>query len=181
MINLIYQIDFFQVMGNKVKKKTATTKAPYKLIGTQIILVYSTIFAIIVLDQLTKYLIKTKMYLYQSIPIIKNVFHITYTTNAGAGFGILQHYRWFFILFTVIFLGLVYYTYLTHTRKNKQEPYFNIFIGLLVGGALGNFIDRLRFGFVVDFLDFRIWPTFNLADSAITIAAIGLIIWLWKK
>src|SRR3989338_10962935 len=130
-------------MIKKVNKKAANHKTQYKLLDPQIILVYSVIVIVIFFDQLTKYLIKTKMYLYQSIPIIKNVFHITYTANAGAGFGILQHYRRFFILFTIIFLGLVYYIYLTHTRKNKQEPYFNICIGLLVGGALGNFIDRL--------------------------------------
>ena len=168
-------------MMKKDHKKAASHKTQYKLLDPQIILVYSVIVIVIFFDQLTKYLIKTKMYLYQSIPVIKDVFHITYTTNAGAGFGILQNYRWFFILFTIIFLGFVYYTYLSHARKNNRDVYFDICIGLLVGGALGNFIDRLRFGFVVDFLDFKVWPTFNVADSAITIAAIGLIIWLWKK
>ncbi len=168
-----------------VKKRVNNKQSKFKISLTNEnfmqLIVYSTLFAVIIFDQLTKYLIKTKMYLYQSIPVIKDIFHITYTTNAGAGFGILQNYRWFFILFTIIFLGFVYYTYLVHTRKNKQEVYFDICIGLLIGGALGNFIDRVRFGFVVDFLDLKFWPTFNIADSAVTVAAIGLVIWLWKK
>ena len=136
---------------------------------------------ILILDQLTKYLIKTKLYLYESIPIIKNIFHITYTTNAGAGFGILQNYRWFFVVFTVIFIIAIYIYYSKYYASIKKDFYLAICIALLLGGALGNFYDRLRFGYVVDFLDFRIWPTFNVADSAVSVGAVLLIIWLWKK
>ena len=61
---------------------------------------------------------------------------------------------------------------------NKAEK---VFFGLLIGGIIGNLIDRIMLGYVVDFIDFRIWPVFNLADSFVTISVIGLIFYLWKK
>jgi signal peptidase II len=134
---------------------------------------------IIILDQLTKYIIKTNIVLYQKIPLT-SFFQITHTINKGAGFSILQNFRWFFVVFTLVFLYLIYKYYLAD-KKFPKTCYLDVCVGLLIGGAIGNFIDRLLLGYVTDFIDFSFWPTFNVADSAVSIAAILIIIWLWKN
>lgn len=130
---------------------------------------------IIVLDQITKYLFSVYMKLNQSIPLLGNILHFTFVHNQGAGFGILQGQRVFFIIFSLIVLGAVIYSW-----KNIPKE-VSIPLGLIIGGLVGNLLDRAIFGYVVDFIDFRIWPVFNLADSAITIGVIWLVIYLWKK
>jgi len=138
------------------------------------ILIFSIIAIVVFLDQLTKYFIKTAK---PSFPIIKNIFHITYATNTGAGFGILKNGTWFIILISFILLALFIYYY----KKLPKQKYVQTNIALIIGGVIGNLIDRLSYGYVIDFLDFRIWPIFNIADSAITIGAILLIIYYWKE
>jgi len=130
---------------------------------------------VVVLDHLSKWIVLNKMDLYQSIPIIEGWFHFTSTRNRGAAFSILQGQRWFFIvltLFVVAFIG--YYLY----RIHKTQKLFSLSLALILGGAIGNLIDRVRFGEVVDFIDVRIinFAVFNIADSAITI---GVILMLW--
>jgi len=136
------------------------------------------ISATLALDQVSKYLVQTNMLRGESIPIIYSVFHLTYIQNPGAAFGILANQRVFFVAVTLLVLVgiLVSYRYI----PPSNEP-MRIALGLITGGALGNFIDRLRLGRVVDFLDFRVWPVFNLADTAIVLGA-GMLIWLiWKS
>lgn len=119
---------------------------------------------VLLLDLFTKYIVQSQMELFQSIPVINNVFHITYILNPGAAFGMFANKTTFFILVTIVLLlGVaIFYKYL------KQEGKVAILaLGMVVGGAIGNMIDRFRYGQVVDFLDFRIWPIFNLADVAI--------------
>lgn len=104
----------------------------------------------------------------QSIPLIEGVFHLTSHRNRGAAFGILQNQRWFFILITVlIVVGIVYYL----RRLGRSKPLISYALALILGGAVGNFLDRLLNGEVVDFLDFTLinYPIFNIADSAIVI------------
>ena len=132
---------------------------------------------VIILDQITKFFVSSKMSLSESIPIINNVFHFTYIQNRGAGFGILQNQYFLLIAFPLIALGIIAYYY----RKIPDNKIFHLTIGLLIGGIIGNLIDRIRFEYVVDFLDFRIWPAFNVADSAVTIAGLYLIFYLMKK
>ncbi|GAJ17757.1 unnamed protein product, partial [marine sediment metagenome] len=79
--------------------------------------------------------------------------------------------------FAIIVVGVILYLY----DKIPDETQIQIFTALILGGTLGNLIDRIKFGYVIDFLDFQIWPAFNLADSAITIGVIGLIIYLIRK
>ena len=126
-------------------------------------------------DQWTKYLVVNDFSLHESRPVIENVFHLTYVQNRGAAFGILQGHSTFFILITVVVIGLLIYFY----RELPLENFFNRFgLGLALGGTIGNLIDRLRVGFVIDFLDFRVWPVFNLADSAIVVAVFIFGYWL---
>ncbi len=130
---------------------------------------------VLVIDQISKHVINTYMGLGDTIPLIKNVLHITLVHNIGAGFGILQGQRWFFIIFSLIVLGVL-------IRKwNKITKEVVIPLGLILGGLIGNLIDRVILIHVIDFIDFRIWPVFNVADSCITIWVVWLIVMLWKK
>lgn len=133
---------------------------------------------IILFDQLTKFLIKSILSFSESIPVIKNVFHLTLIKNFGVGFGLFNApaARWILVIVTLIIIGIILYYY----RKIPDKYLPLISTSLILGGAIGNLIDRFLLGFVVDFLDFRIWPAFNVADSAITAGVIGLIIYFWQ-
>lgn len=141
-------------------------------------MIFIIILATLSLDQLSKFIITKNLFQNQSIPIIKGVFHITLVHNRGAAFGILKNQIPLFIITSVFAIILIYF----NIKKNKQSKFYSIALSLILAGALGNLIDRLFFGYVIDFLDFRIWPVFNVADSAITIGAI-LLGWsiLFKK
>ncbi len=121
-------------------------------------------FGIIVLDQIVKLAVKANMAPGETIPLIPHVFHFTYVLNPGAAFGILENQRWFFIvagvLILLFFAGL-------YPRMRRQDPWLRYGCVALLGGAVGNLIDRIYNGLVVDFFDFRIWPVFNIADIAI--------------
>jgi len=118
------------------------------------------------LDRLTKLFIAGRMELYESIPVIEGVFHITYVRNPGAAFGLFAHK-------TPLFIGITVLVVAALTFYSKQlaggSRRLILALGLLLGGAAGNLYDRIVTGTVVDFLDFRIWPVFNLADSALVI------------
>jgi signal peptidase II len=121
---------------------------------------------VFVLDRVTKTLVQTRMASGASIPVIPGLLRITYTRNAGAAFGLLQHQTLFFIAVTVAVVILIV-TY--GGRAARGQPALAVALGLQLGGALGNLVDRLRVGTVVDFIDFyRIWPfIFNVADAAL--------------
>ena len=129
--------------------------------------------AVVILDQFSKYIVVENMALGESIPIIEEVFHLTYILNPGAAFGMFAHNRLFFIAIGVIVIGIIIWA----RREILASPWeVKAGCGLFLGGAIGNLIDRARQGLVIDFFDFRIWPVFNIADIAICIGA-GLIIW----
>ena len=133
---------------------------------------------VFIIDQLVKHLVVSTMHLWQSLPVIKGIFHITYVLNPGAAFGMLEHQRWFFIVVALaaVLLGVFFY------RKLQQESILmRSGAGLLLGGAVGNLADRIQSGLVVDFLDFRIWPVFNIADIAICAGAGILIFDIWQR
>lgn len=131
------------------------------------------IMFIVLLDQLTKGLCRAYLKNTESgtIPVIKNVFHITYVENRGAAFSILQNQRWLFIAITIVISCVMFY-YLLHMRK--RHDVLTISICLILGGAIGNLIDRIWRGYVVDFFDFRLinFAVFNIADSAVVVGAI---------
>lgn len=103
---------------------------------------------VFILDQLVKHTVLGNMHLGESIPIIKDVFHITFVLNPGAAFGMLEHQRWIFIAVAllVVVLALVFYKHI-----QRESLITRIGAGLLLGGALGNLLDRIQSGLVVDF------------------------------
>ncbi|MCH8004229.1 MAG: signal peptidase II [Nanoarchaeota archaeon] len=142
------------------------------------IMVFSTALIIILFDQITKFLIRINFQLNETFPIIKNIFRLTYIHNFGAGFGILQQQKWILIFISLIVIGVIFYYF---DRIKDKEILLQVLVGFVLGGTIGNLIDRIIYGFVIDFIDFRIWPIFNVADSFVTIGVIGLIIYLWGK
>ena len=110
---------------------------------------------------------------FQSIPVIKNILHITLVFNSGAAFGILQKSTAFLIYTGIVFILLFF---ILIKKENKKSRLFLIACGLIIGGAFSNLWDRLYLGYVVDYIDFRIWPVFNISDACITIGAC-LLIW----
>lgn len=132
----------------------------------------------VILDQLAKYFVTSCMQYGESLPLIQGVFHLTYILNPGAAFGIFEHRRWFFVVIAlaIITAALVFY------RRIQQSPLLvRIGTGLILGGAVGNTIDRIQTGLVIDFLDFRVWPVFNIADIGICVGAALLIIDVWQR
>jgi signal peptidase II len=130
---------------------------------------------VVVLDQITKQLVLTKLPLYQAVSIIPGFFNLTHIRNPGGAFGFMaagsQEVRnLIFIGASTVAIGLIVYFY---RNTPKTYPYLASALAMIFGGAVGNLIDRLRFGEVVDFLDVYVgayhWPAFNVADSAITI------------
>ncbi len=137
---------------------------------------------VIVLDQITKCAITSRFFMHESYPVINGFFNLVYVMNPGAAFGFLANapeiFRYiFFTSITIVALVLILY-YLV--KSNPQSLMLVCALTLIFAGAVGNLIDRLRFGAVVDFLDVYIWsahwPAFNVADSAISIGAV-LMIW----
>lgn len=137
-------------------------------------------FVVLALDQITKWFVIKEMYLGQSIAIIEGFFYLTSHRNAGAAFGILQNQRLFFIVVTtIVVIGLVYYL----IKVKNKKPLLSWALALILGGAIGNFSDRLVTGEVVDFFDMKIsigsfyydYPIFNVADSALVIG-VGILI-----
>ncbi len=131
---------------------------------------------VIALDQLTKWLVVKNMDYGESIRIIENFLYITSHRNQGAAWGILQGQMWFFYIITlVVILGIIYYI----QKATKGKVLFGVSLGLILGGAIGNFIDRVIRKEVVDFVHTYIFgynfPVFNVADSALVIG-VGLLI-----
>jgi len=135
----------------------------------------STGLLVFLLDRITKYFVMTNMDLTETIPIIRDFFHITYVKNPGAAFGMMQDKKWFFVFVTLVIIGVIIYLVFTMGRQNRL---LSLTLGLVTGGAAGNLADRLHSGLVIDFIDFRgIWPyIFNIADSAIVVGALLLAI-----
>lgn len=138
--------------------------------------------AIVVLDQITKAAIVKNFILHEARPVIEGFFNLVYVMNPGAAFGFLagasETFRYlFFIGITALVIVLIIY-YIAESKS--QNMLFIISMTLIFAGAVGNLIDRIRYGAVVDFLDFYIrtwhWPAFNVADSSISLGAV-LMIW----
>ena len=131
------------------------------------------LFALILaVDQLTKYAISTVFLPGESLPVVPHIFHITYVLNPGAAFGMLPQARWFFVLAAAALI----LAFLAYHRRLKKEPAAFYYGGVaMLAGAVGNLIDRIRQGLVIDFFDFRIWPVFNVADIAIVLGVAGMI------
>lgn len=138
---------------------------------------YSLAVILIGIDQWTKMLVVRHMELYESISVLGDVFFLTSHRNTGAAWGILEDQMIFFYIITVVVVaGIIYYM----QKHAKGQPLFATALAFVLGGAIGNFIDRLFRKEVVDFLDVMVFtydfPIFNVADSALTIGVVLIII-----
>lgn len=117
----------------------------------------------LIADQVSKYFIKTS--------------NIGYVKNHGAGFGILQNMTVFLIIVSIAVFVLIIIYY----KKIPKKASYQTFTGLILGGLLGNLFDRIFLGYVIDFIDVGFWPSFNIADAALSAGVIGIIIWMLKE
>lgn len=143
---------------------------------------------IVILDQITKAVILNTLPLYDSISVIPGFFSLTHIQNPGGAFGFMANHssnlrQIIFLFVSSLALGLIFYFY---KNTSRTHPFLATGFAMIFGGAVGNMIDRIRFGKVVDFLDFYLgnlhWPAFNVADSTISIGmAIFLFHLIFKK
>ena len=137
-----------------------------------------TTFFVVVIDRSTKHFFSKLLSYGESLPVIKNVLHMTMVHNTGIAFGFFKDKGVVFIIIPIIAIILLIFN-IYYYRQNDEalSRTYIVAFSLILGGAIGNLIDRTLYGYVIDFIDFRIWPVFNVADSAITI---GAIIIAWK-
>ncbi len=137
--------------------------------------IFAVVFAVVLIaaDQFTKSIAFTKLKPIGSVTVLNNIFDLTYVENRGAAFGILQDGRWFFVILTSIVIGLIIYYY-RKLPNEKPYSYVKFSLVLICSGAIGNYIDRLLNGYVVDFFHFRLieFPVFNLADIYVVIGTL---------
>lgn len=141
---------------------------------------------LVTLDQIIKIIVNNKMLLHESIIIINNFFNITYVRNEGAAWSILRGRTLLLILISIIALVFIYIYLIKDKKLNKIDI---ISYSMLIGGILGNLIDRIIYGSVIDYLDFKIFnynfPIFNVADTLIVISiiiiGISLIVGEWHE
>lgn len=145
-----------------------------KKINLKYLIYTSIIIGGIVIDQLTKLLATKFLMPIDTLPIIKDALHLTYVMNKGAAFGMLSNHRWvFMIISTAAIIALAVYLFL----GKAQNRLYEISIAMIISGGIGNMIDRVALGYVVDFIDFRLinFAVFNGADSFVCVGA-GLLI-----
>lgn len=158
------------------------------LIRSKLFYLFSITGLVVGFDQLTKLYVHTNFQLHESRIIIENFFNLTYVRNFGAAFGILSQTpasfrEMFFILMPLFACGLILYilNYLQSSQRAQA-----ISLSFIFGGAIGNFIDRYRFHYVIDFIDFhyygrQTWPAFNIADVAIVCGVASLVYFMLKE
>lgn len=135
-----------------------------------------TVVIVVFLDRATKSFFSKILSVGETIPVIKDIFHFTLVHNTGMAFGLFRDHGIVFIIIPIIAIALlVYNIYYYRENENLSRSYIFAF-SLIMGGAIGNLIDRIQIGHVIDFLDFRVFPVFNVADSAITIGAVIILI-----
>jgi len=156
------------------ENSTKLNKKPNYLAFT--IIYFAIVSLVVFLDQLTKYLAIEYLKPIPTFPIINGVIHFTYVENKGAAFGMFSNNRWVFMVISVVaILGILIYSMI---EMKKLSPLTFFSFALIVGGGIGNMIDRTISGFVVDFIDFRLinFAVFNVADSFVTIGAFALLV-----
>lgn len=142
-----------------------------------VIISISITLAVMIVDRMTKAFFSSFLSFGESLPIIRNVVHMTLVHNTGIAFGFFKDQGIVFIIIPVIAVTLLIFNiYYYHQNNEVVNRGYIIAFSLILGGALGNLFDRIAYGYVIDFIDLRIWPVFNIADSAITIGA-ALIAW----
>lgn len=141
----------------------------------RLVLVYGIAAGVLALDQLTKWVVVANLSGRPPVRLIDDVVRLVYATNSGGAFSLLTGFPLFFAIMAIVVIGAIVY----YARQTSSAAILGV-LGLLLGGALGNFTDRLLrgetllHGRVIDFVDIGAWPVFNVADAAITIGAVGL-------
>lgn len=123
--------------------------------------------SVVWLDQLSKACVSRAFAAGETRPVIKGVFHLSLVHNTGVAFGLFRNHNTLLSIFSLAVIIYIARDSLAHKKDRRLCQ--RVALGLILGGACGNLIDRLRLGYIIDFLDFRIWPVFNIADSSITI------------
>ncbi|WP_130863834.1 signal peptidase II [Bacilliculturomica massiliensis] len=142
---------------------------------------YLIIAVLIAADQFTKYLIQSGVALNESIPVVDGIFHITYIQNFGAAFSILQNRQTLLLIISgAAIAALLGYLILKGKTLHRMA---GLSFAFIIAGGVGNLIDRLTKGYVVDFFDFRVWPIFNVADIAVCCGCALLIFYVlfWER
>ena len=124
-------------------------------------------------DQFSKFLLITSFAPRDSVPLLPPVLSLTYVQNTGAAFGLFKGQQWLFIAISLGVMAWIVWELRLHHPMHRLVGWA---CGLLLGGSAGNLIDRVRSGYVIDFLDLRVWPVFNIGDSAITIGVALLLL-----
>ncbi len=133
----------------------------------------TTTFSVVIVDRVTKLFFSELLSFGESLPIIRNVLHMTLVYNTGIAFGFFKDQGIVFIVIPVIAIFLLAFNLYYYRQNNEAlSRVYIVSFSLILGGATGNLIDRIVYGHVIDFIDFRVWPVFNIADSAITVGAI---------
>jgi signal peptidase II len=146
-----------------------------KIVRSQfdIIIALLTVFTVVFLDRITKIFFSQLLSLGESLPVLRGIIHITLVHNTGIAFGLFRDQGIVFIIIPVIAIGLLIYNIYYYRRFEHQiSELYILGFSLILGGAFGNLVDRICYGYVIDFIDLRVWPVFNIADSAITIGAL---------
>jgi len=146
-----------------------------------VIIVFLTAGGIFVLDRWTKHVAVAALAPGESFPVFENIFHLTLVHNRGAAFGLLPDAALFFIITASLSIAAIGSAFLKPCLFERisglrvADVRVRAALALILGGAWGNLVDRLRYGYVIDFLDCRVWPVFNFADTAITCGSILII------
>lgn len=135
---------------------------------------YVLIAGILLLDQIVKYVVRDCMYVGESIPIIRDVFHLTYVRNTGAAFNLFEGMSLFLQIIT--FLALLFAVWFMEKHLHRHWSLLLSMI-LIISGGIGNLIDRFVMGYVTDLFDFRFFPVFNIADIAICVGCFFLVLY----
>lgn len=142
-----------------------------------LIAVIAIVVGSVVLDQITKALVVANMELFQELPFLPGFLRLYYTENTGAAFSMLSNHRWVFLVFSAIAMAVIVYLLYKYYRRH---PLLAVSLAAVLGGGIGNMIDRTLHGSVVDFLDFQFvnFAVFNVADIFVTCGSIALAIYI---
>ncbi len=136
-----------------------------------------TVSVIILGDQVTKFYFSKILSIGESLPVIRNIVHMTLVHNTGIAFGMFKNQGIVFIIIPTIAVVLLTFNIYYYRDHHQLSRMYIVAFSLILGGTIGNLIDRIYLGYVIDFIDLKVWPVFNIADSAITV---GAVILLWQ-
>ncbi len=136
---------------------------------------------VLVLDRVSKALALRYLSLGESRPIVDGLVHLTYVRNRGAAFGLFSDWSVLITAMAVLFTIAIVWFYYRYIADSYPGLSAGLAVGLIVGGSCGNLVDRALWGYVVDFVDLRVWPVFNVADAAVTVGAVMMLVLVLRE